>query len=139
MAPNGRPAGCGPAPPGWLAPCATAQSPLAGINHQLQSQAQLHAEVLPWPPARSPTTWTTRSAVTMGIHQIGPQSRNRCTRQRVHRLRPRDARNTFHGEAGDLPVEQALYQRWLLVRIDEGDEYCALLHRADHVQCGGLY
>ena len=60
-------------------------------------------------------------------------------RQRVHRLRPRDARHTFHGEAGDLLLEQALHQRRLLVRIDEGDEDRAFLHRVDHVQRGRLH
>ena len=79
MAPNGRPAGCGPAPPGWPALCAIAQLPPAGIDHPLQSPARLRAEALPWPSAQSPTNRTTRSAVTGGIRQIGAESRNRYT------------------------------------------------------------
>ena len=60
-------------------------------------------------------------------------------RQRVHRLRPRDARDAFHGEAGDLFVQQALHQCRLLVRVDEGNEDRAFLHRVDHVQRGWLH
>ena len=60
-------------------------------------------------------------------------------RQRVHRLRPRDARDTLHGEAGDLLVQQALDQRRLLVRIDERDQDRAFLHRVDHIQRRGLH
>jgi hypothetical protein len=79
MAPNGRPAGCGPAPPGRPALYAIAQLPPAGIDHPLQSPALRHAEVLPWSPAQSPTARTTHSTVTLGIRQIGTESRNRCT------------------------------------------------------------
>ena len=61
------------------------------------------------------------------------------TRQRVHRLRPRDARDTFHGKAGDLLVQQALHQRRLFVGVDERNEDRAFLHRADHIECGRLH
>jgi hypothetical protein len=52
--------------------------------------------------------------------------------QRVHRLRARDARHQFHGEAAQLPVADQLDQRRFLVGIDEADQDRAVLHRADH-------
>ena len=43
------------------------------------------------------------------LHRV-ISGQSRLTGQRIHRLRPRDARNPVHGEAGDLLVQKMLHQ-----------------------------
>ncbi len=62
----------------------------------------------------------------------------RLARQRIHRLRARDARHALHREAGDLPVHQALDERRLLARVDEADQQRPWLHRVDDIDVGRL-
>ena len=68
---------------------------------------------------------------------ISPQGG--LTRQRVHRLHPRETRDAIHGKAGDFFVQQALHQCGLFVGVDKRNEDRAFLHRADHIQCGRLH
>jgi hypothetical protein len=59
--------------------------------------------------------------------------------QRIHRLRARDARHEFHGEAGDAAVAQRLDLGGARVRLHEADHHRAGLERADLRHAGRLH
>ena len=51
--------------------------------------------------------------------------------QRVHRLRPRDARNEFHREGVDLGLGQCVEHGFVAIRLQQRCKTSARLHRAD--------
>jgi hypothetical protein len=71
------------------------------------------------------------------IERVGGNQRGlvaadgRLRRQRIHRLRARDARHQFHREAGDLALAQRAHHVQLRVRLHETDDQRARLELPD--------